>query len=58
MSACLGDADGDGSVGIGDFLMVLGAWGANPGHPADFDNDGIVGITDFLIVLGNWGNCP
>ncbi len=56
--ACPGDTNGDGSVGINDFLAVLGAWGDNPGHPADLDGDGVVGINDFLIVLGNWGPCP
>ena len=50
-----GDLDGDGIVGITDFLALLGAWGPNPGHPADFDGDGLVGITDFLTLLGNWG---
>ncbi len=54
---CLGDVDGDGEVGISDFLAVLGNWGPNPGHPADLDGDGEVGITDFLQVLGNWGPC-
>ena len=55
---CPWDTDGDGLVGITDFLELLGAWGPNPGHPADFDGDGIVGITDFLELLGNWGSCP
>ena len=55
---CPWDLDGDGEVGIVDFLDLLGAWGPNPGHPADFDGDGLVGITDFLELLGNWGACP
>jgi hypothetical protein len=55
---CLGDLDGDGDVGITDFLELLGAWGPNPGHPADLDGDGDVGITDFLQLLGAWGPCP
>jgi len=46
---------GDCGVGIVDFLELLGAWGPNPGHDADFDNDGFVGITDFLDLLGGWG---
>ncbi len=50
-----GDLDGDGIVGINDFLALLAAWGPNPGHPADFDNDGFVGINDFLMLLANWG---
>ncbi len=54
-----GDANGDGTVGIADFLTVLGTWGDCPAWPddcpADFDGDCTVGIGDFLIVLGNWG---
>lgn len=54
-----GDIDLDGSVGVGDFLAVLGNWGPCPDPPApclaDLDHDGEIGIGDFLIVLGNWG---
>ena len=46
------------TAGINDFLTLLGGWGPNPGHPADFDGDGEVGITDFLLLLANWGPCP
>ena len=54
-----GDADGDGTVGILDFLIVLGNWGSCPAPCpptclGDVDGDCVVGITDFLIVLGNW----
>ena len=56
---CLGDANGDGVVGIGDFLLVLAQWGpCPPGCFADIDDDGTVGILDFLLVLANWGPCP
>ena len=48
------DIDADGSVGITDFLALLGAWGACDGCLADIDKDGTVGITDFLILLGSW----
>jgi len=48
------DLDGDGVVGVLDFLALLGAWGPNPMHPADFDGDGDVGVTDLLILLANW----
>ena len=56
----LGDLDGDGSVAITDFLLLLEAWGPCPGPcppscPADLDGDCMVGITDFLILLANWG---
>ena len=54
----LGDVDGDGIVGIEDFLLLLGNWGPCPPEPdscpADFDGDGEVGINDFLILIGNW----
>ncbi len=53
-----GDIDGDGIVGIGDFLALLAAWGPCPAPPlacpADLDNDGYVRITDFLLLLANW----
>ena len=56
--AVLGDIDGDGIVGIEDFLLLLAAWGPCPappdGCPADLDNDGFVRITDFLLLLANW----
>ena len=54
-----GDLDGDGVVGIGDFLDLLAAWGpcADPCPPlcyGDIDGDCTVGILDFLILLANW----
>ncbi|MHC4827576.1 MAG: FG-GAP-like repeat-containing protein [Planctomycetota bacterium] len=58
LEGCLWDLDGSGDVGVTDFLILLGAWGPNPGHPADFDGDDEVGVTDFLVLLGSWGPCP
>jgi hypothetical protein len=55
-SACLGDIDGDGSVGVVDLLAVIGAWGA-AGGPADVDADGVVGLGDALAVIDRWGPC-
>ena len=54
---CPWDLNGDGEVEIVDLLVLLGAWGTDPGGPPDFDGGG-VGITDFLILLTNWGPCP
>ncbi len=55
----LGDLDGDGHVGITDFLGLLAAWGpcpgAGPGCPGDLDGDGAVGPEDFQALLANWG---
>jgi len=53
------DLDGNGTIGIGDMLILLAAWGHCPDLPVscegDFDDDANVGITDFLILLGYWG---
>jgi photosystem II stability/assembly factor-like uncharacterized protein len=54
-----GDIDGDGTVGILDFLALLPAWGpcAEPCPPAcaaDLDGDCTVGVLDFLLLLANW----
>jgi hypothetical protein len=54
---CVGDADGDGSVGVVDFLQLLAAWGPCVACTEDFDRSGDVGVTDFLDMLGNWGPC-
>jgi hypothetical protein len=56
-STCPHDLDGDGSVGITDFLDLLDAWGTDPGGPPDFDGNGSVDMVDFLDLLGNWGPC-
>jgi len=58
--ATVGDINGDGIVGIEDFLFLLAAWGpcADPCPPScrpDFDGDCVVGIADFLTLLANWG---
>jgi hypothetical protein len=56
------DINGDGTVGVSDLLLLLGAWGQCPDPladcPADIDGDGDVGVTDFLALLANWGPCP
>jgi T5SS/PEP-CTERM-associated repeat protein len=53
-----GDIDGDGVVGINDFLLLLGAWGPCFGPPLscpeDLNGDGTVGINDLLILLAQW----
>jgi hypothetical protein len=55
----LGDLDGDGSVGITDFLALLAGWGTCPGGMpgclGDLDGDGTVGPRDFQALLANWG---
>lgn len=54
----IGDIDGDGIVGTGDLLLLLGAWGPcdDCGNcAADLDGDCNVGTGDLLLLLGNWG---
>jgi hypothetical protein len=48
--------DGNGDVGVVDFLAMLAQWG-QPGASCDFDNDG-VSVVDFLALLAHWGPCP
>jgi probable HAF family extracellular repeat protein len=54
-----GDLNGDGVVGVNDFLLLLAVWGPcpDPCPPSclgDLDADCAVGVTDFLILLANW----
>ncbi len=57
VNACVADTDGDGTVGITDFLDLLAAWGTvNPVY--DIVPNGNVGIDDFLALLAVWGPCP
>ncbi|MHC5006544.1 MAG: EF-hand domain-containing protein [Planctomycetota bacterium] len=55
---CRSDVDGDGEVGVADFLDILAAWGAAGSVAADIDGDGLVGVGDFLQLLSDWGPCP
>jgi choice-of-anchor B domain-containing protein len=60
LCSVLGDLDGDSTVGINDFLLLLADWGpcpdpCPPSCAADFDGDCTVGVNDFLIMLANWG---
>ncbi len=43
---CQWDLDTNGSVGVGDLLILLANWG-NP-----------YGVPDLLALLANWGPCP
>ncbi|HRQ76078.1 MAG TPA: VCBS repeat-containing protein [Phycisphaerales bacterium] len=49
------DLNCDGVVDVLDLLILLGAWGPNPGHPADLNNSGTVDVQDLLILLAGWG---
>ena len=54
------DFDGDGTVGISDFLLFVEQFGFSQGDVGydarfDLDGDGVIGISDFLIFVNNFG---
>ena len=54
------DFDGDGMVGIPDFLMFVNVFGSSQGDGKyeakyDLDGNGEIGIPDFLIFVDNFG---
>lgn len=54
---CPWDLNQDGVVNSGDIMILLAAWGPNPGHPADFNKDGVVNGEDLRIIVNNLGEC-
>ena len=57
--SCPADLDGDGSVGIGDLLILLPIpYGPCEGEcVGDIDGDGEVSVLDLLSLLASWGAC-
>ena len=50
--------DGDGIVGVNDFLALLAQWGS-VGSQCDLGLGAAgVGVEEFLDLLANWGACP
>ena len=52
---CPADLTGDGAVGVGDVLEVLGNFGCGENCAADLNGDGAVTISDVLDVLSSFG---
>ncbi len=53
---CPMDYNGDGSVNVADFLLLLaGFWNQQP--DLDRDGDGLLNVTELLMMLGAWGDC-
>ena len=52
---CPADLTGDGAIGVGDVLMVLGEFGCATDCSADLDGNGTVGVNDVLAVLSAFG---
>ena len=55
---CPWDLNGNDVVNPSDLIILLGAWGTDPGGPPDFNGDGVVNPTDLIELLGAWGPCP
>jgi acetyl esterase/lipase len=54
-----GDANGDGSVNLSDFLVLRRNFGSSGGFDdGDFNGDGTVNLSDFLILRRNFGGPP
>jgi len=53
-----GDANGDGSVDLNDFVILKQTFGQNPlvDNRADFNGDGKVDLHDFVILKINFGS--
>ncbi len=54
------DFDGDGTVGISDFLLFATRFGLSRGDAGydarfDLDGDGTIGIGDFLLFVDAFG---
>ena len=54
------DFDGDGTVGMPDFLLFVDHYGTSRGDAGydakyDLDGNGVIGIPDFLIFVDNFG---
>ncbi len=53
-ASCEGDFTDDGTVGVDDLLVVIGAWGTPNG---DLNGDGTTSVDDLLVLIGLWGDC-
>ena len=48
------DMNHDGSIGIGDVVVLINNWGEADGT-IDLNNDGTIGIGDVVVLVNNWG---
>lgn len=55
-STCLGDFDNNGSIGVGDLLLLLPSLGCTQNCLTDIDNDNQVATSDLLLFITLYGN--
>jgi 3-phytase len=55
---CPWDLDGSGDVALPDLVVLVNAWGTDPGGPPDFDGSGVVEFPDLMQLVTHWGPCP
>jgi hypothetical protein len=50
------DCDGNGGVGVGDYLTLVSQWGqTGAGLSCDCNGNGGVGVDDYLTLVSEWG---
>ena len=59
-TATIPDFDGDGTIGLGDFVIFAGAYGSHEGDEKyettfDLNGDGEIGFADFLMFAEEFG---
>jgi hypothetical protein len=62
-NACDADYDGDGAVGLSDYMRLGAAFGKRTGAPGydadlDADGDGAIGMLEFLRLGRSFGRAP
>ncbi|MDE0916882.1 MAG: DUF4983 domain-containing protein, partial [Flavobacteriales bacterium] len=53
--SCLNDVNVDGTISVGDILLVLAEFGCASACTADVTNDGNVNVSDLLSILSEFG---
>jgi|GEM_PF-3890464 len=54
-TACTGDLDGDGAIGLSDLALLLADFGCTSNCAADIQGDGVVDLNDLSLLLADFG---
>ena len=52
---CVEDLDGNGTIQVGDLMLLLAEFGCTSGCTADINGDGVVNMSDVLELLASYG---